>query len=382
MKLSDLITRHLLGIATGEEERRLQDWLDASAEHRAQYARLVERLHTDLLAEEPADVRREWARFEGRLPLHERRMLGVRRLIKYAAAAVVVLAVLAGGLWYLLPDAGDGRVAAIVPGSPKAMLETGSGEGVEIFPDASAVEQQTDTWAVRNEKGVLRYDLPTRADSLRSLFHTLTVPRGGEYAVVLADGTKINVNSESRLRYPVVFAPSDSVRRVYVSGEAYFQVARNEEMPFEVHTGHGVVRVLGTKFNVHDYADEGYTAVTLTEGAVVYVSGGQTYLLKPGDQLVHDHVSGRIGEQPVDALAYCSWIDGVFEFTGMPLDRIMRQLSRWYDFSYRFEDPALEKRLFTGIAFRNVPLQTLLRQIEKTTRIHFMIEDRTIIITN
>ena len=317
MTLAELITRCLLGIATAEEQQRLQAWLDASPEHRAEYERMLNRLRADLLAEEPADARRVWRVFEQHLSVGVRRRLAFRRMSKYVAAAVVV-----------------------------------------------------------------RYDMPTRADSIRSQWHTLTVPRGGEYTVLLADGTKICVNSESRLRYPVVFAPADTVRRVFVSGEAYFQVARHESLPFEVCTEHGTVRVYGTKFNVHDYADEGRTVVTLLEGKVGYTVGGHEYRLSPGGQLTLDHASGRVEEKAVDALAYCSWIDGVFEFNSMPLERIMKQLSRWYDVDYRFENQELKRRLFTGITFRRAPLRNLLDQIEKTTRIHFKIENRTIIITN
>ena len=382
MTLAELITRCLLGIATAEEQQRLQAWLDASPEHRAEYERMVNRLRADLLAEEPADARRAWRVFEQHLSVGVRRRLAFRRMSKYVAAAVVVLAFLSAALWYALPRMDDERVAAIVPGSPKAMLQVEGGEEVEIFPDMTDVETHASAWTMRNEGGILRYDMPTRADSIRSQWHTLSVPRGGEYTVLLADGTKICVNSESRLRYPVVFAPADTVRRVFVSGEAYFQVARHESLPFEVCTEHGTVRVYGTKFNVHDYADEGRTVVTLLEGKVGYMVGGHEYRLSPGGQLTLDHASGRVEEKAVDALAYCSWIDGVFEFNSMPLERIMKQLSRWYDVDYRFENQELKRRLFTGITFRRAPLRNLLDQIEKTTRIHFKIENRTIIITN
>lgn len=382
LRLPELITRCLLGIATEEERGQLRAWLDADPAHGEEYARIAERLRRDLLTAEPTDAQQAWHTFESRLPGRMRRRLQMRRAWKYAAAAVVLVAVLAGGLWHALPSTDEGRVAAIVPGSPKATLQTGAGEEVEIFPELTGVETRTPGWTMHNDKGVLRYDAPAHTDSIRSLYHTLTVPRGGEYAVLLADGTKINVNSESRLRYPVVFAPSDTVRRVYVSGEAYFRVARHESLPFEVCTAHGTVRVLGTKFNVHEYADEGMTVVTLSEGAVTYTVGGRTYSLAPGGQLTCDHATGRVEERQVDAAIYCSWIDGMFEFSGMPLERIMRQLARWYDIDYRFDDEGLEGRLFTGIAFRNAPLQNLLDQIEKTTRIHFEIKDRTIIITN
>lgn len=382
MNISELIVRHLLGTAADEEEDRLQHWLQASPEHRAEYARLVERLRADLLTGEPADVRRAWRDFETRLPARARRTLAVRRLWRYACVACVVLAMLAGGIRWLVTQPDDRRVAAIVPGTTRAVLQTGEGEGVELFPETADVENAGHGRAVRNEQGVLRYDLPSPADSVRSLFHTLTVPRGGEYRVVLADGTRIYLNAESRLRYPVVFTPADTVRRVWVSGEAYFQVARNESRPFEVHTGHGTVRVYGTKFNVHDYADEHRTVVTLSEGSVGFLADGREHRLSPGGQLTRDHATGRVEVRQVDAAVYCSWIDGMFEFNGMPLGRIMQQLARWYDIEYRFADPRLGDRLFTGIAFRKAPLSELLRQIEKTTQIHFKTEKRTIVISN
>lgn len=382
MNLSELITRHLLGIATDDDERRLREWLQASAEHRAEHARLLERLRADLLTEEPADARRAWRAFESQLPTSERRAFTLRRLWRYAGAACVVLAVLAGSIWWLAPRIDDRRVAAIVPGTTRAVLQTGEGEGVEIFPETAEVETAKQGWAMRNEKGVLRYDLPSPADSVHHLLHTLSVPRGGEYTVVLADGTKIYLNAESRLRYPVAFTPADTVRRVWVSGEAYFQVARNESLPFEVHTEHGTVRVYGTKFNVHDYADEHQTVVTLSEGSVGFTVGGREHRLLPGGQLAYDHATGRVEVRQVDAAVYCSWIDGMFEFNGMPLERIMQQLARWYDIDYRFADPQLGRRLFTGIAFRQAPLKELLNQIEKTTQIHFEIEKRIIVISN
>ena len=382
MHLSELIVRHLLGITTDEEEGRLEHWLQASPEHRAEYERLRERLRADLLTEEPADARRAWRDFESQLPVPARRIFAMRRMWRYACAACVVLAVLAGGIWWLVPRLDDRQVAAIVPGTMRAVLQTGEGEGVEIFPETADMDAAGRVGAMRNENGVLRYDLPSRADSVHSLFHTLSVPRGGEYRVVLVDGTKIYLNAESRLRYPVVFTPSDTVRRVWVSGEAYFQVARNENLPFEVHTEHGTVRVYGTKFNVHDYADERQTVVTLSEGSVGFTADGREHRLTPGGQLTYDHATGRVEVRQVDAAVYCSWIDGMFEFNGMPLERIMQQLARWYDIDYRFANPQLGDRLFTGIAFRKAPLSELLKQIEKTTQIHFKIEKRTIVISN
>ena len=227
MTLAELITRCLLGIATAEEQQRLQTWLDSSPEHRAEYERMLNRLRADLLAEEPADARRAWRVFEQHLSVGVRRRLAFRRMSKYVAAAVVVLAFLSAALWYALPRMDDERVAAIVPGSPKAMLQVEGGEEVEIFPDMTDVETHASAWTMRNEGGILRYDMPTRADSIRSQWHTLTVPRGGEYTVLLADGTKIR------------HAYQDGQERIYAGSLVYDQGVF-ESAPF------GGGRIVGT----------------------------------------------------------------------------------------------------------------------------------------
>ncbi len=379
-KVSRLITKNLLGEASEEEKRQLQEWLEASPSHQREYAQWVKRLQHDLSQDEPSPYA-AWKVFNQRM--HPQRSRFLRTSYLYAYAAVLVVAVLFGGLASFHQEPPVNTL--IVPGSAKAQLITENGEDIEIKPQLQIQFTQTALEReVHNEDGILHYDqIPLPADSLKDTYHTLSVPKGGEYQIILADGTHIYLNSDSQIKYPIVFTETDSVREVYIKGEAYFNVAHNESKPFKVHTQHGTIQVLGTKFNVHDYEDEEQAIITLSEGSISYAADeSKAYMLKPNEQIVYHKNEGKIVQQSTDASSYSSWIDGIFEFNGMPLELIMKQLSRWYDVSYQFNDPQLKQHQFTGITYRHATLESLLQLIEKTTSIHFTLKERTIYISN
>lgn len=386
-RLAQLILKELTGENTEEESRKLQEWIDESPANRRQYEQWMQRLQVDVASEEPADAQQAWRQFEKRVRPRKRNLF-MRPAAWAAYAAVLVIAFLLGNrlLFNQQAEVTAQTEQSIVPGTAKAELVTESGETILITPQQQVNLSQTSIEEeVDNKDGILHYDnLPVKltAQPAANIYHKLSAPKGGEYRIVLSDGTFVHLNSDSELRYPVVFTDADSIRRIYIKGEAYFQVAHNEQKPFEVHTAHGVIRVLGTEFNVHDYDDEPQALITLAEGSVAYRADGKEYLLSPNEQLSFDKMSGRIRIYATDAKAYTSWTDGIFEFNGMPLELIMKQLSRWYDVDYEFKVPALKYDKFTGITYRNATLKGLLRMIEKTTSIHFEVKDRTIIISN
>lgn len=386
-RLAQLILKELTGESTEDESRKLREWIDESPTNRKQYEHWMSRLQVDLESEEPADAEQAWRQFNQKAHPHKKSLF-MRPVAWAAYAAMLAIAFLLGSR--LLLNDQEATTAQteqrIVPGCAKAQLVTESGENILITPQLQINLSQTSIEEeVDNKDGILRYDnVPVQLTDkpAPSVFHKLNAPRGGEYRIVLSDGTFVHLNSDSELRYPVVFNDTDSLRRVYIKGEAYFQVAHNEKRPFEVHTAHGVIRVLGTEFNVHDYDDEAQALITLAEGSIAYRSDGKEYLLTPNEQLSYDKQSGRIRIYATDANTYTSWTDGIFEFNGMPLELIMKQLSRWYDVDYEFKAPNLRYDKFTGITYRNATLKGLLRMIEKTTSIHFEVKDRTIIISN
>lgn len=380
-KIAELIAKYLSGSATDKEEEILKKWIDEDPSHRNEYENILKRMRSDLLTNEPADTQAARKQFSKQISASSKTMLYLHHYIKHACAAAVFIAVFIASWQYLFQE-NQSHHMAIVPGTQRAILQIDNNTEVEIFP-TSVIDEANTPMSLSNESGILRYDKLALKDSTHTMNHTLTVPRGGEYALILADGTKITLNSESQLTYPAAFLPTDTAREVYIKGEAFFNVAKNEKLPFKVHTSQGLIEVYGTQFNVHDYADEEQTLITLAEGSIGFISpDGTQYKLEPNQQISSLHATTNITIRNVDATLFCSWIDGIFEFNGMPLKQIMRQLSRWYNIDYQFSDPSLEVHPFTGIAFKNAPLSELLQQIEKTTQIHFEIRENTIIISN
>jgi ferric-dicitrate binding protein FerR (iron transport regulator) len=207
--------------------------------------------------------------------------------------------------------------------------------------------------------------------------NTLTTPRGGQYEVMLPDGTKVWLNSASSLTYPVTFAGKE--RRVELTGEAYFEVAKNTSSPFFVKTSGQTVKVLGTHFNINSYEDEKCVKTTLLEGSVVITSDGnkQAVNLKPGQQSVNKAASfDVINEADIDEAV--AWKNGKFLFRNTDLQTVMRQLSRWYDVDVEYQGTIAERH-YRGRISRNVPVSQVF-EILKTSGINFIINGRTIIV--
>ena len=206
------------------------------------------------------------------------------------------------------------------------------------------------------------------------VYNTLTVPRCCEYRMVLADGTQVWLNSESELRFPVNFTGDE--RRVFLKGEAYFQVAKDETKPFRVETGALEIEALGTQFDVNAYRDNGQWMTTLVEGRVRVSVGGtkQTCVLEPGKQaLLHNNVL-TVSDANVEEIT--GWKEGRFVFRNMTMENIARQLERWYDVEIGFPDVVVRYYRFTGVMKRYHQLSQLIEMIEETTDVKFQVNGR------
>ena len=211
-------------------------------------------------------------------------------------------------------------------------------------------------------------------------YNKLTTPVGGEYSLVLSDGTKVFLNADSELKYPVEF--SDGKRIVDLKGEAYFEVHKDSLRPFVVRVNGAEVTVLGTSFNVNTYGDDGQIYTTLVNGAVRVssVKNGQAEVLKPGMQSVMDVQSGQLTVREVDVEPYVAWREGRFVFRAMTLDLIMRQLQRWYDFEVFYQNPELKDYEFRGVIKRDMDLDKVLSVIKVTTNVDFEVKGKVITI--
>ena len=211
-------------------------------------------------------------------------------------------------------------------------------------------------------------------------YNKLTTPVGGEYSLVLSDGTKVFLNADSELKYPVEF--SDGKRIVDLKGEAYFEVHKDSLRPFVVRVNGAEVTVLGTSFNVNTYGDDGQIYTTLVNGSVRVssVKNGQAEVLKPGMQSVMDVQSGQLTVREVDVEPYVAWREGRFVFRTMTLDLIMRQLQRWYDFEVFYQNPELKDYEFRGVIKRDMDLDKVLSVIKVTTNVDFEVKGKVITI--
>jgi len=294
-------------------------------------------------------------------------------ILKYAALLILAL-----GLGYVLTqqvfdENGKQSKPVIVDnqiqvGRERAILTLGDGSKVTLEKGTSYQSQN----ATSNGEEIVYAQTVTE-----TALNTITVPRGGQFFVQLSDGTKVWLNAESQLRYPVSF-PADHVRAVeLVYGEAYLEVSPSTEhngSRFQLSHSQQTIEVLGTQFNVKAYKDETKVRTTLVEGQVALEAQGQTSTLAPGFQAVWDREAGTLSTSQVDVYDQISWKEGVFSFNRMALGEIMKVLSRWYDMEVVFEDPKLTQQGFTGSLGREQEITEILDNIK-----HFdMIENYTI----
>lgn len=362
-----------------EEEGVLQEWLAEREEHREVYERVKQGDGVrELLRLQRAGYGERMARdFSCRLQkMRRRHRIGMA--CKWAGGVAAGVAVLCC-VWLLCqPKEAPRHLAVqeeIVPGSGKAVLTLANGAQIDVL----RMEEGRDGKVLIDVKGqeVEEPDESGAADE--TVWHTLTVPAGGEFFYELSDSTKVWLNSASELRFPVHFA-GQGTREVYLKGEAFFDVTKtNGTVPFVVKLSGGDIKVYGTRFLVKNYAGEPLSAV-LTRGCIGFTSSqGRDVLLSPSDRLEVSGENMRI--EQVDTTLYMSWINQMFVFEGQPLEEIMKTLSRWYDMDFTFQSEDLKHIRFSGRLNRYQDIRVLLRTYEQTAGIRFDIQGRNIVIS-
>lgn len=266
----------------------------------------------------------------------------------------------------------------VKPGSAKAILLIPNGDRINLpeFANNQIVDKKGVKLGINSDNTFVCQKI---VDASNNESNIMYVPTGGEYKLVLSDGTKISVNSDSRIQFPYTF--SKEKREVSLTGEAFFEVAKNEKQPFEVHTRHSVITVLGTRFNVSTYSKDQFEKITLEEGAVSVKYQDQLYSLAPGMQLLIDTKSNKVSVNDVDANLYSSWKEGLFRFQDMSLDDLTQKLERWYNVQFVFESDACKSLRFTGAHARNANFNDFINLIESTTGVNFTRKDDNIIVT-
>ncbi|HEY4338273.1 MAG TPA: FecR domain-containing protein [Puia sp.] len=316
----------------------------------------------------------------------------VRRLWPRFVMAASVLLILAGGAWWglhrnpvapAIVAAHPPKPADVAPGGNRATLTLADGRQINLDSSAIGVlASQGNMQVSKLSDGQLAYHKASEEKPQSPAYNVLSTPRAGQFSLTLPDGSRVWLNNASSLRYPIAFTGAH--REVELSGEAYFEVAKDATRPFFVHTtggpaGPATIEVLGTAFNIMAYNDESSERATLVDGSIRYIHAGNSTLLKPEEQSVLDADGSLKTLQHVDVDEITAWKNGYFHFDHASLETTMRQIARWYDISVEYQG-TIPPQQFVGKIQRNMPLSNLLKGLSGE-HIHFSVEDRKVVVT-
>lgn len=314
-------------------------------------------------------------------------------LLRWSAAAAIALCILAAGLYKLwnppvqqLAEKENQQQRLkndILPGGNKAVLTLADGSQI-VLDDVNAgfLASEGNTRISKTKDGQLVYHADAGNPAKETQINTISTPRGGQYEVILPDGTKVWLNASSSISFPAVFAAKE--RKVVLKGEAYFEAAKavsddGKRIPFKVVVNDMEVEVLGTHFNIMAYSDEEAVKTTLLEGAVRLTRNTSQVLLKPGRQAVVYAGSDNIKVQNVDVEEAVAWKNGYFTFNNENIHSVMRKIARWYDVEVEYQGNMAEKD-FGGSVSKFENISEVLKMLELTGTVHFNIKERRVLV--
>ena len=372
-QISELLKKYQDGTLSAED----RDKLDAWYLHKASNSNLQ-------LNEYELEDSYQYLKSE--LPLQEEtKVVSLWPRIAVAASIAVLLGT--GIFYFAQPKEQQVQVTAkpqeIAPGGNRGVLTLSNGKQIVLSEitakDTIAKEGEENEVTIKmNAKGEITYVINPNAEGAKddNSFNTLATPTGGQYNIILADGTKVYLNAVSSIKYPTQF--NGDKRIVELEGEAYFEVAKNKNKPFIVKSDNQSIEVLGTHFNVHSYNNESVVKTTLLEGSVAVTHKNQKTILKPGQQSdVSDNFS-KIKVREVDTEEAVAWKNGRFKFDNADLKTVMKQLERWYGIKVEYRGDVSDVR-FNGGTFRNKNLSEVLKVLE-LSNIKFKVEGKTVIV--
>lgn len=382
-KISEFISKFLGDSLKEEELQELEKWVEEDEHHRELFDKWSS---TELMRQKAEAYKRlnyigAWEEFRkvrrGRLATRRRKWRIT--CMKYVAMFIIPL-----GIAIMLfirngrEEEGQMESIAVKAGKPQAVLVLSSGERQVLDRGEKSIEDRG--VMIRADSGRINYEGKLLAKGgVQEVFHVLEVPRGGEYFMTLEDGTRVWLNAATRLKYPVVF--TGGIRKVFLKGEAYFEVVHDTTRPFIVETEQANIRVLGTSFDVCAYKEEGKMWTTLEEGMVEVESADKEKKIKmfPGEQICLEDGRG-MKKYKVETALFTSWRIGRLVFKDIRLEDLMRNMARWYDVEVVFRRENLKDIVFTGDVKKYEDLNEVLEMIELTSEARFTIEGQSIII--
>lgn len=380
--IPNLIIKKINDDISPKEAESLNNWITKSEDN----LRLFEKLSSDINLEDKRSTinklnkNASWNKINK--ATQERKLQLRTRILRYAVAIALPI-FLATSAYFTITLKKTTEIVKteqqILPGTNKAKLILASGKTINLSHNKDILISEIPEAIVKsNNNQLVLTPKENNLEEKKIEFSTLSIPKGGEYSMVLPDGSKVWLNSDTKIRFPNIF-PNKS-RIVYLEGEAYFEVKHNKNKPFVVKTINSNVEVLGTKFNIKAYKEESKIYTTLAEGSVRFTgkNAENSCILKPNEQSVYDIDGEMLNKHHVYANTYTAWTRGRFAFENEKLEEILTQLGRWYDVEIFYLNQETKEYRFTGDLMRYNSISTILEMLEVTYNVKFKINKRSI----
>ncbi|MEH6656343.1 FecR family protein [Leeuwenhoekiella marinoflava] len=365
-EIEHIIVKFISREATAEEMDKLEYWLESDSNEKQfqTYVKLKFAIDYNLQVFNEDKVYEKHRKNIKK----ERKIYHLKKVstfLGYAAALVLIIFAIESLVFnytqkHLKVSGKPQNVVELHPGESKAILTLD--DGTEVALTKGSVYKNN---GINSNGEQLSYDREESSEAIT--YNYLTVPRGGQFFMQLSDGTKVWLNSDSKLKYPKNFHDNEARRVELLYGEAYFEVSPSKlhnGSLFEVNNGGRVIQVLGTQFNLKSYQDEKETYTTLVEGKIRLRADNADYNLKPNDQVVFNKETTLYKKRTVDVYNEISWKDGIFSFEDKNLEEIMQVLSRWYDIDILFKNEEVKQEEFVGVLSKNQSIEQILESIK------------------
>lgn len=375
--IAAIILAYLRDEVDEEGLRELNVWLEESDSHKALFARIQDEKmqYEDIQKILSYDAGGAWQVVQQKAARRRRKRL--TRVYRVAVSVVIIFGV---AIAFLLREEATTvvpvvQVEEITPGRSMAKLTVASGDVYHL--DSLHQVDLITSLAENNGKEVVFIDRQLEEGEREIKYNKVEIPRGGEYQIVLGDGTRVYLNAQTELRFPESFASSEQ-RLVYLSGEAYFEVTKDPSKPFIVQCKDYAVKVLGTSFNVNSYEGDETSKTTLATGKVEIDMDGKQTILNPGQQAIIKN--GEVNVKEVDVEVYTTWMFDNFRFQSESIQEIMTKLSSWYAIDVFYMNESVRNYHFTGYLPRYAKIADVLELLSLTTNIKFDVEGKTVIV--
>jgi transmembrane sensor len=386
-----LITKHLRGELSAIEEIKLNTWLSEKPENEL----LLEKLQNEGTIKNDLDfltsIKTEdaWQSIMVRVQKvsFTRKVYMLIQKWKFAAVIIMLLSV-TSVLFYKksLPvsklqtsiSKNNKYKNDVPPGPDKAKLTFADGSAVIIDDQTTGTVKSYASLKITANHSTVSYPITAKSSGFKNQYNTITTPTGCKYKIALPDGSRVWLNSASSLKFPIVFNQFE--RKVFLTGEAYFEVASNKFKPFKVSSNNTVVQVLGTHFNVNAYNDQDAVKTTLLEGSVKIYRDGHSKMIVPGQQAYIKRNSSKININAIDVNGPVAWKNDLFIFENEDIENVMKEVARWYDVEIEYQGKTPQSHISGSISRRN-NLSQILNMLELTGGVHFSIDGRKITVT-